>query len=346
MKTYRKRYLSKNKTKKNKNNFIDKLKKNFIIDAHIHFLFKNIRLGKDDNKELTNLATGYEYKKYNKLLAKSSWQPAGIIPCNIQPTNLFEAIKETAFLIKKAESNSLIKGIMSAIPVHQGKLGVDAFFNLLKKYDSKLDLKLIKIGRLLLTGESICSFDYKHADEKLMIEGLNALGERGILWKWNSTDKYWPTILKLTKICKKTSFIIDHLLLTTDTSRLNYKKWKQHMISLSKYKNIVGVDIAGIQQWKYRKLSDSDLKKMIKDATEIFGTKKIIIGSNWPVDFIFAKKINKSVTQKDIFDKYFNLVLEVCLNIGLSKKQICDIFRNNAIRIYNLNIKIKYISTE
>jgi len=345
MKKTKRKFKKQNKTIKiNKNSLSYKIKKNFFIDGHMHYLFPNnatnILLGKPDNKGYEQLPNENNHKKYMSLIQKTNWKPDGIVACNIQPTDVMYKIKETADILKEAKKNKLIKGFMAAIPVYMGKIGVDTFFDGLKNYKSNLDLNLIKIARLDLTSESICSVDNKNFDSKLFEEGLNELGKRNILWKWNSADTNWSTVNKLTKKCKNTKFIVDHLLLTTDEGRLSYKKWRKQMVHLSKFKNIVGVDIAGIQQWKFRKLSSDTLNNLIEDSIRIFGVKKIIVGSNWPVDPSFAKKTKTNITDKEVYDNDFNYI---CFKMGLNNKDICDIFRNNAIRIYNLDMNIKYL---
>jgi len=345
-KNYKKKTLKK-KRKCSENNFRNQLKNKFIIDSHIHYLFKNdhknIILKKNDNEDYEKLPKIYPHNEFDKLLMNTQWKPAAIIPCTIQPTDFFFKVKETALILNLAKKNKLIIAYQANIPINLGKLGVEIFFNSLKKMKVN-NIKLIKVARILLTPESIFSFDYKYVDENLFQEGLEELGKRNIIWKWNSTKVHWKSIKKLTMRCKKTKFIIDHLLLTSDTTKLDYKLWKNTMIELSKLKNIVGVDISGINQWKYRGLNDDDIEQLIKDSIEIFGVSKIIVGSNNPVDDFFFRKINsRKISKKKIYDNLFDNLLNIFFDLNVSSYDICNIFRNNSIKIFKLSMEIKYI---
>ena len=113
MKTHRKKNLRHNKTGKiskasNKNKFIHKLKHNFFIDGHLHFMFKEVLLGKEDNKEYTDLPINYDHTKYQKLIAHTNWKPDGIVPCNIQSSDFFYKVEETALLLKKAKTYNAV----------------------------------------------------------------------------------------------------------------------------------------------------------------------------------------------------------------------------------------------
>lgn len=347
------------KTKKNitkkiknssKNKFLNKLKDGFFIDGHLHLIPK-VRLNtfyihKPDNDYMHYLQSmNYDIIKYKKLIKLTDWKPDGIVPCTIQPTNFFTKIKETDLITEM--DRKFILGYQAAIPVHNGKIGVNTFLNSIKKYKN-----LIKIARILLSHESICENITKNLDPKIFMEGLNELGKHNIIWKWSGDKSHFKFILDLTEKCKNTKFIIDHMLLSSKSKDFLFKEWQKCMLKLSKLKNIVGIDISGLMQIKKtKKINKSYLKVFIKETINIFGYEKIIIGSNWPVDFSLSYKSNNYLTRKNkintnvvkTYNEIFNIIYECCKELNLSNKAICDIFRNNIITICNLNMKVKYI---
>ena len=287
----------------------------------------------------------YDIIKYKKLIKLTDWKPDGIVPCTIQPTNFFTKIKETDLITDM--DRKFILGYQAAIPVHNGKIAVNTFLNSIKKYKN-----LIKIARILLSHESICENITKNLDPKIFMEGLNELGKHNIIWKWSGDKSHFKFILDLTEKCKNTKFIIDHMLLSSKSKDFVFKEWQKCMLKLSKLKNIVGIDISGLMQIKKtKKISMSYLKVFIKETINIFGYEKIIIGSNWPVDYSLSYKSNNYLTRKNkintnvvkTYNEIFNIIYECCKELNLSNKAICDIFRNNIITICNLNMKVKYI---
>ena len=350
----KKKNKNKNKTlKKNclHDKFLNQLKKNFFIDAHLHIIPENnqkgIHIEKDDNDYFSYLQlVNFSLVKYKELIHSTSWNPQAIVPCTIQPTNFFMKIKETHLV---SNQSKFVVGYQAPIPVQYGKLGVETFLNSINK-----NKNLIKVARILLANESICENVTKSLNVKKFKEGLDELGKHNIKWKWNGDITHFQLIKNLTKKCKNTKFIIDHMLLTAFSKEIIFDIWKKNMLLLSKFKNVVGVDIAGIFQiMRERKFKKTTIKRFIKETIIIFGYNKIIIGSNWPIDqhelkkFKDLKKLSLpnhlSKKVKNIYNQTFDIIYDCCKELKLSNNKICDIFRNNVIQIYELNCKIQYI---
>jgi predicted TIM-barrel fold metal-dependent hydrolase len=129
-----------------------------------------------------------------------------------------------------------------------------------------------------------------------------------------------PDATKLAKDFPDTIIILNHTGLPSDRSKDGLNNWKSNMKQFSEQPN-TALKISGIcvpnEKWT------SNLNKnIIKDSIDIFGYKRCMFASNFPVDGVIAT-----------FDEIFNGFKEIVSS--MKDYEIKSLFHDNAIKYYN-----------
>ena len=118
--------------------------------------------------------------------------------------------------------------------------------------------------------------------------------------------------------------VIDHAGSPYDQSESGHLLWREGLQALSKLEH-VQIKLSGFgmfdQQWTAR-----SIQPLFDDIIELFGTERVMFGSNYPVDKLMRP-----------YDFIVDAVLECCASKGLSAAQIDKIFLENAQRFYRLS---------
>ena len=120
--------------------------------------------------------------------------------------------------------------------------------------------------------------------------------------------------------------VIDHFMKPKicENKPEEFDTWKLGMKKLSELKNVYcklsGIVTEACENWK-----EGDLKPYAEHVFNIFGSEKIMWGSDWPVCRLRSE-----------YNKWFNTAKNLTRKLGTKENE--DIFGKTAIKFYNLNV--------
>lgn len=180
-----------------------------------------------------------------------------------------ETLRETEYLLDLADQNNWIKGV-----VGWADLGGDQLEDILDQFSSQKKLKGFR--------EVLQSKDPEYMLRKEFIRGIHKLGKRGYTYDILIFPKHLDASLQLVDKCPDQLFVIDHLG-KPNIKDGDWKDWKKKMAFLAE-RELVHCKISGmvteadLKNWKRE-----DLQPFLEIALELFGPKRLMYGSDWPV---------------------------------------------------------------
>jgi L-fuconolactonase len=132
-----------------------------------------------------------------------------------------------------------------------------------------------------------------------------------------------PSVIELIRNCPDTSFILDHAG-KPDIRTGALDPWREHMTTVAGFPNVVCKFSGMITEADHEKWRTEDLVPYANHLIEVFGPKRMMFGSDWPVAKLAGAYVRWLETAQ-------------CLLAGLSADDQDAIFRENARRVYRLD---------
>lgn len=181
-----------------------------------------------------------------------------------------QSLEETNWLLKLAAEHDFIKGVVGWVDlrspdIHETLLGY-----------SNQD-KLVGVRHVL----------HDEPDDHFMLQpafqnGIAALQEFNLTYDLLLFPKHIPIAMQLVEKFPDQPFVVDHI-----AKPLIYKKalypWKEDMKELAKYPNVYCKLSGMVTEAKWNDWKEDDFKQYLDIVTDLFGTNRIMIGSDWPV---------------------------------------------------------------
>lgn len=223
--------------------------------------------------------------------------------------------EETEFLLDCADQNPFIKGVVGWLDLRADNIEE----RIAHYYKNKLFVGV----RHVVQGESDDEFMLKPA----FLNGISKLEKYGLTYDILIHQEQLEQAIALVERFPKQQFVLDHIAKPKISKGVD-AKWEKNIRALASYKN-VACKISGMvtetQDFKWHKNEFSAFLDIIIDA---FGVDRVLYGSDWPVCLLAGKY--KEVLQ--IIEEYFT---------SFSSEEKLKVMGDNAVRIYNLNIKNK-----
>ena len=180
-----------------------------------------------------------------------------------------ETLRETEYLLDLADQNNWIKGV-----VGWADLGGDQLEDILDQFSSQKKLKGFR--------EVLQSKDPEYMLRKEFIRGIHKLGKRGYTYDILIFPKHLDASLQLVDKCPDQLFVIDHLG-KPNIKDGDWKDWKKKMAFLAE-RELVHCKLSGmVTEADLKKWKPQDLQPFLEIALELFGPKRLMFGSDWPV---------------------------------------------------------------
>lgn len=273
------------------------------IDAHQHFWqFDAIR---DNwiNEDMSILKNDFLPAQLQELLTENRMDGSVVVQSD-------QSEKENEFQLKNAEENDFIRGVIGWIDLQSPN--VEDRLSYYKQF------KKLKGFRHLLQGET---------QRNLMLEpsfknGIGLLNKYGFTFDLLVLPDQLNFVKELVTTFPDQLFVVDHLAKPFIKNK-DITGWKKDMTALAAYKNLYCkisgmVTEADLKNWK-----QEDLIPYMDVAVEIFGTNRIMYGSDWPVCLLAASYRQT----KNITDEYFS-------SFSITEQEA--FFGKNATGFYNL----------
>jgi len=217
---------------------------------------------------------------------------------------------ENDYLLDHARANPFIKGIVGWVDLQSAGVA-----ERLAWYKSQT---AIKGFRHVIHDEPDVDFLLRPA----FVNGIKALGSFGYPYDLLIFPVHLPNAVRLVKQFPDQLFVVDHIAKPV-IREYELAGWKKELAALAAFQN-VHCKISGMvteaawKQWK-----QEDFIPYLDTIVDLFGTKRILYGSDWPVCTLSASYKDTYGIVKRYFDRF-------------SETEQDDFFGLNAQRFYKL----------
>lgn len=192
----------------------------------------------------------------------------GFDGCVVVQSDQSEA--ENEFQLKNADKNSIIKGVVGWVDFCSSEV------------ESRLEyysgFEPMKGFRHILQGEPDASFML----QKSFMQGVSLLRKFGFTYDLLIYPKHLQKAKKLVETFPDQPFVIDHIA-KPDIKNKNIDDWKKDISAIAKMGN-VSCKVSGmVTEADWKNWKPEDFTPYLDVVFEVFGAKRILFGSDWPV---------------------------------------------------------------
>ena len=276
-----------------------------VIDAHQHFWrFDPVRNAWiDDTMRKIR-------KDFLPADLKIIYDTIGINGCVSVEANQSE--RETRFLLSLAEDNSFIKAVVGWIDLRAG--------NIEERLEHFSDIDRLAGFRHILQAE-----EPERMLDPAFIRGIKALGMYDFTYDILIYPRHLDATLKLVTQFPNQRFVVDHLAKPDIKNKL-FEPWAGKMRELAKAQN-VWCKVSGlITEADWNSWKPEDLRPYLDLAFEVFGTNRLLFGSDWPVCLLAGS-----------YERVYSIVIDYLRDFSDDEKR--NVMGPNACTFYGIDIK-------
>jgi L-fuconolactonase len=273
-----------------------------IIDTHQHFWNYDPKTHDWINEEMKVIRKDFLPADLAPILKENNVD--GCIAVQADQTDA-----ETQILIREANQNSFIKGVVGWIDLNSTEIEA--------ALASYTDTKVLKGFRHILQAEPK-GFMLAPSFKK----GIDALAKYNYTYDLLIYASQLKEAKEFISNHKEQPIVIDHLA-KPNIKEGEWESWKKDINEIAQYRNVY-CKISGMAtEANWNSWTLDTLKPYIDSAVEAFGTDRIMFGSDWPV-CLLASSYSKWL---ETLQNYFNT---------FSIDEQASFFANNAIKFYKL----------
>jgi len=248
---------------------------------------------------------------------KRDFGPADLEPllknCNMDGCVAVQASQseeENNFILGLAANSNIIKGMVGWVDLQSE--------NVKERLSFYKQFKIMKGFRHVIHDETDINFMLRPA----FINGIKALSGFNYTYDLLIYPKHLPNTLALIKKFPEQLFVIDHIAKPEIRNR-QMEDWKKQLSAIAAYPNVY-CKISGLTtEANWHKWNYDDFKPYLTIVTELFGTDRIMYGSDWPV-----------CTLSSSYEKMYEIVNQYFSEFSTNEQD--KFFGLNAIQFYNL----------
>lgn len=273
-----------------------------IIDTHQHFWNYDPKTHDWINEDMKVIRKDFLPADLAPILKDNNVD--GCIAVQVDQTDT-----ETQILIREANQNSFIKGVVGWINLKDK--GIEE-----KLEEYSIETKLKGFRHIIQAEPNGFMLDASFQ------KGLSAIAKYNYTYDLLIYEAQLAEANTLIKQLPELPIVIDHI------AKPNIKKgesenWKKEIKAMAQYPNVY-CKISGVAtEANWDTWTMDTLKPYIETVVEAFGTERIMFGSDWPV-CLLASSYSKWL---EILQNYFNT---------FSIDEQASFFANNAIKFYKL----------
>jgi L-fuconolactonase len=248
---------------------------------------------------------------------KTDFGPADLAPlleeCQLQGSIAVQASQteaENMFLLDLAENHPIIKGIVGWLDLQSKNVTERLYY-----YSAK---KKIKGFRHVIHDEEDIDFMLRPA----FLNGIGSLQQFGFTYDILIYPFHLPGTVKLVSQFPDQLFVIDHIA-KPEISKKEITLWKKLMTPVASFPNVYCKISGMVTEAKWHRWDRDDFIPYIDTIVNLFGTKRVLYGSDWPVCTLSASYRETY----NIVQKYFD---------SFSRGEQDNFFGMNAQRFYRL----------
>ncbi len=250
-------------------------------------------------------------------LLKRDFLPSDLLPmlkkCSIQGCIAVQASQteeENTFLLTLANQNDFIKGVVGWVD-----LQLDQVEQRLARYSKS---KKMRGFRHIIHDEADVDFMLRPD----FIRGIGLLKQFDFTYDILIFPKHLPNTLRLVRKYPDQPFVIDHLAKPIIRER-KIEDWKRELGAIAACENVYCKVSGMVTEAKWQDWRKEDFTPYLDAVLELFGTNRIMYGSDWPVCTLSASYEDMYEIVTNYFSKFSKIEKE-------------NVFGSNAARFYHL----------
>jgi L-fuconolactonase len=244
------------------NNMSKRIRDNMIIDAHQHFWqFDPVRdKWIDDTMRILQ-------RDFLPQDLKNIYENLGIDGCI--PVQADQSENETIFLLELANKYSFIKTVVGWVDLRSDNIEERLdFFSAYKKLAGfRHILQAEDMGRML---------------ESSFLRGIEALGKYNFTYDILIYPRHLEAAIELVKRFPDQKFVIDHMAKPA-INKGTLEPWTMKMNELAGFENVYCKVSGLVTEADWKNWKPEDLKPYLDHVFDVFGTGRLLFGSDWPV---------------------------------------------------------------
>ena len=273
------------------------------IDSHQHFWNYDPEQHGWMNSDMTVLKQDYAPKDIEPLLASCNLD--GCVAVQASQTE-----KENEFLLALCNNSSVIKGIVGWTDLQSEKVA--------EQLTHYKQFEKIKGFRHIIQDEPDIDFMLRPA----FLKGIKQLKSFDYTYDILIFPKHLPNTLTFIKQFPDQPFVIDHIA-KPQIRNGQFADWKENLGKVASFKNVYCKISGMVTEAVWNEWKAGDFTKYLDAVVELFGTGRIMYGSDWPV-----------CTLSSSYMEQYNIVCDYFA--AFSSDEQHDLFGGNAKRFYNL----------
>ncbi len=196
-----------------------------------------------------------------------------------------QSMEETLWLLELAQQTELIKGVVGWIDLRSD--------NLTEQLDDLSQHQKLVGFRHVIQGETDPAF----MQNPEFIRGLQILANRGYRYDLLIISHQLPAAAEMLAKVPDLQVVIDHIAKPDIKSTTDFDSWQQGMAVLAHNKNCYCKLSGMVTEADWVDWTATDLQPYMKTVWDLFGTQRIMFGSDWPVCLVAAEyeKVKQTV---------------------------------------------------
>lgn len=273
------------------------------IDAHHHFW-------KYTPEEYGWITEGMSILRRDYLPADLRREAAAVGIDGVISVQARQTLDETDWLLKLADENDFIRGVVGWVPLISETMGND-----LARYANRPKLKAV---RHVLQDEP--DDNYMLRDD--FNRGIALLKKAGLRYDILIFERHLPNAIKLADRHPGTTFILDHIA----KPRIRENKvspWRENLRELARRPNVYCKISGMVTEANHANWTPQQLRPYFDAALEAFGSRRLMFGSDWPVCLLACG-----------YRRWFQIVREFASKLTHDEQD--RLFEQTAIEAYGL----------
>jgi len=247
-----------------------------VVDAHFHIwdLERLFYSGLSDEMETTHVMGDYSRIRRTYLLEEYL---ANARPCRVQKAVHVQAaighpdpVEETAWVHEVSLAANFPVAIIGYADLREPSCGhvLEAHM----KYPGFRGIRMLSQPGLF--------------DDQALHRGMRTLSDLGLIFDLDVDLSQMRSACKLVSAFPEVQFVLNHVGFPKQTDPTYFRQWQQAIAELALAPN-VACKLSGLSMI-YHEPSAECFRPWVRHAWNLFGAKRCLFGSNWPVDGLFS----------------------------------------------------------
>ena len=220
-----------------------------------------------------------------------------------------QTLEETDFLLKQAQANDFIKGVVGWLPL--------ADKNIKELLDRYSDAPKLKSVRHVVQGEA-CGF----LDSEAFNHGINSLKAYNLAYDILIFEHQLEETIRFVDHHPNQSFVLNHI--AKPQIKINQvEPWKENLVELAKRENVTCKISGMVTEADFHHWKEQQLNPYLDTVLGAFGSSRLMFGSDWPVCLVACD-----------YKQWYDLIRKFIQ--PLSSSEQANIMGNTAIKTYKI----------